>query len=590
MPRFCKRCARMSQRMFRRSAWGAAEWTALLLTLLAIPWLGWHLGHLPLWEDEAHTALFARNIVRTALPLMWDGVNLISGANGDDIGPHRLLTWDGPLQFYATALFFRMFGESEWSARLPFVLVALALLPLVFFFTRRLTQNAWAGAGSIALLLTSAPFLTHVRQCRYYSFSMFFCLLLLYGYYWLAQRRRDFIYFVIGGVGLFYSNPFSFIVIWPCLVMHCFVTHRRRHWPAFVRGSACIAIVTLPWFIFAELYAKQGTTLKPGIMYYVYRLIELTYKFNRVLFPIALWGLLFLWWRRARQFRSFIALTLLLSTVTMLGIAKMLPPACRYAIWFIPIAAILQMLIVQIGWQRSRWIGGTLLLLMLATNGFLKLPVLAIRAPLYFSGVDFTTHRREKLSGDVFQALRKTYGRFQYNNAWYFGTDWWWKSLFKMDLAAYWHEITHPYRDPIASLVTFFQTHAAPGDQALVAVDDFAMMYYLPWLRQAWMIVPTAANRAKIQDLPHHVVSYERMRWYVPRDIQRIKGPALSETGFIRWAYGTHRTFRRHRLDTLAYYWDGSRPETLERYTRQHSDRPLPTAPRPVVVYEILNR
>ena len=50
------------------------SWAPLLVVLaLATVPLFAHLGQPALWEDEGDTAVFARAIVRSGLPLAWDG-------------------------------------------------------------------------------------------------------------------------------------------------------------------------------------------------------------------------------------------------------------------------------------------------------------------------------------------------------------------------------------------------------------------------------------------------------------------------------------------------------------------------------------
>jgi predicted membrane-bound mannosyltransferase len=72
-----------------------------------------------LWEDEGDTAAFARNIVATGLPTVWDGRTFL----GSDCMVPRLFGHDlvmvGAqwLPFYATAVLFALFGESNAAAR-----------------------------------------------------------------------------------------------------------------------------------------------------------------------------------------------------------------------------------------------------------------------------------------------------------------------------------------------------------------------------------------------------------------------------------------------------------------------------------------
>ena len=65
----------------------------LLAALLIFP----NLDDRRLWDDEAETALLARNTLRFGVPIAWDGVNLISQECGTDYDSNylwRQTVWD----------------------------------------------------------------------------------------------------------------------------------------------------------------------------------------------------------------------------------------------------------------------------------------------------------------------------------------------------------------------------------------------------------------------------------------------------------------------------------------------------------------
>jgi len=112
----------------------------LILLFAAFLWSA-RLGNLPLWEDEAHTALLGKSILTHPLPTAWDGKNLISGVQAEGFNSNYVITWDQPLQFYLTAASFKIFGINSTSARLPFLICGLISIFLLFLLTYRLTEK-----------------------------------------------------------------------------------------------------------------------------------------------------------------------------------------------------------------------------------------------------------------------------------------------------------------------------------------------------------------------------------------------------------------------------------------------------------------
>jgi 4-amino-4-deoxy-L-arabinose transferase-like glycosyltransferase len=91
-------------------------------------------------------------------------IGLRMAESGDWVTPRavfggRLMPFWGkpPLQFWLTAASFRLFGVSEWSARLPAYLAAVAMLLITFAFARRFWGRE-AAAASTAVLAGSLLF------------------------------------------------------------------------------------------------------------------------------------------------------------------------------------------------------------------------------------------------------------------------------------------------------------------------------------------------------------------------------------------------------------------------------------------------
>ena len=130
-----------------------------------------------LWEDEAETALLARNILTYGIPKAFDGKNLISQELGRDYDKNYIWRWTPWLDKYITAASFKVFGEGTLSARAPFALFGVLSLISIYFVSKRIFKDPWLGVLSMTFLAFSIPFLLYVRQCRYYSIGFFASIL-----------------------------------------------------------------------------------------------------------------------------------------------------------------------------------------------------------------------------------------------------------------------------------------------------------------------------------------------------------------------------------------------------------------------------
>jgi hypothetical protein len=141
------------------------------------------------WSDEAENAVLARNIVKFGVPKLDDGVNHIS-LHGDQFDARAgVWTWSPWLPEYVTAASFAVFGETTWAGRAPFALIGWLTVAALGGAAWKIYRSHRITLAAILLLGTSEVFLLHIRQCRYYSITVFAEVLLLYGVYrmlWLA--------------------------------------------------------------------------------------------------------------------------------------------------------------------------------------------------------------------------------------------------------------------------------------------------------------------------------------------------------------------------------------------------------------------
>src|SRR5207249_9234807 len=94
------------------------------------------LSQAALWDDEAEVAIFGRNLLHTGTLTAWDGRNLFAYASATTLDA-EMHSRQPPLMFLVTALSFKLFGVSNGSARVLFVLCGLVALVVFRFVLRR---------------------------------------------------------------------------------------------------------------------------------------------------------------------------------------------------------------------------------------------------------------------------------------------------------------------------------------------------------------------------------------------------------------------------------------------------------------------
>ena len=121
-----------------------------LLGIICMMIFFFHLGRAAFFEpDEGRNAERAREI------LVLDNW----------VTPHEnfLPALDKPIAFYWLIAFsYKLFGISEWSARLPSALAAAGCLVLVYGFVRN-RWTPWESLGSVLILATSVEFFLYAR-------------------------------------------------------------------------------------------------------------------------------------------------------------------------------------------------------------------------------------------------------------------------------------------------------------------------------------------------------------------------------------------------------------------------------------------
>ncbi len=208
------------------------------------------LGYYPLWDDEAHTAIFARGIARTGDTLGLIDGNLYAYRNG------RLLTnlhgrSEPPLPYYLAAPFVGGNNKNSLWPRVPFAVCGLLCVAfLIYWMARsRLSSSAWI-VISIALL-ANVSFFLFCRQCRYYSLAILLSLLIVYLYLNWNGRWGGILLMMPASVFLILTHYLAYAGLYAVLACDYLLFGRRQkrlklgHWLLLLGPQALAGIITV---------------------------------------------------------------------------------------------------------------------------------------------------------------------------------------------------------------------------------------------------------------------------------------------------------------------------------------------------------
>lgn len=273
-----------------------------LFTLLLVP----NLAVRPLWQDEAETALVARQMVNSGiwLPYASDNQGPISQDWNYQFSVSPLWRWHPWVQFYVTAISFKFLGVNTLAARLPFALIGITAFAC---YLRILSAYGPRSSGFRLIaafgFLLSVPILLHFRQSRYYALSLLFYLMSIDGYLKLSKGRSGITY-IIGSIGLFHSFlPGAFTLQLSFWIHQAYrlaksrlVPRHDRIFRQFLAAFSVTLLFTMPWAIWLKI-GGQNLNFSPELI--KQHLIQHYVYIHRFIFPM--FGLLPLVHRQTRN-------------------------------------------------------------------------------------------------------------------------------------------------------------------------------------------------------------------------------------------------------------------------------------------------
>ncbi|MBD3295854.1 MAG: hypothetical protein GF392_00615 [Candidatus Omnitrophica bacterium] len=408
----------------------------IILILLASFYLLFNnLGNQFLWQDEAETAVLARNTLEYGFPRAYDGKNLVNPTIRTGYGPDHGWRYHPWGQFYITALSFRIFGEGTFRARLPFALFGLINILLVYLFTLRTTENRNTAAIAAFLTGLSVPFLLLMRQCRYYAPAVFLILTILLLYHWFLKRKTVFILLPLAATLALLGHTVHgmYVPVTAALAAHYILfSADRKTWPWFFACCLGSFLLVLPWFIYSNSSAHVASITAERI----WKNLEFQIRMiNKYIIPAAfllsmypLRGMLTKRWTihlRAGEKQALKLITPVI-VLSILAFCFAQERNFRYLVYFIPLLAIVEAMILIRLMRFNRVLFTAFLLISIFTNFF-------------------NMFRPEPL------------------------------------LPRYLYEITHDYDGPIEGIVRFFWARSdriKKGETIKISYGDMPLMFY----------------------------------------------------------------------------------------------------------------
>lgn len=230
-----------------------------LLCLVCVAVLFVNLGSADFFEpDEGRNAEKAREILLL----------------NDWVTPHEnfLPVLDKPMLFYwPVALSYKIFGVTEWSARLSSAVFALGCLFLVYRFAHR-WWGPWEALWSALVLLTSVEFFILARIVRS-DMALTFCVTLALCSFYSAilgeneKAKKLHCLFMYGalGTGTLIKGLIGFIIPGMVFFVYLLLTQKwssvRRLYP--FPGALLFFIIVAPWYFWVD-------ARNPGYLYYYF--------------------------------------------------------------------------------------------------------------------------------------------------------------------------------------------------------------------------------------------------------------------------------------------------------------------------------
>ena len=189
--------------------------------------------------------------------------SLISSAmnqSGNYVTPHIknvIYLEKPPLVSWVTAIFFKVFGENDFSARLFAALCAWGCILLAYFMGRHFRDEKTGLYAAMLLTISLYPFILGRINILDMPLTFFVCLSIWLGYLALQKQNKKYLLYLFyftcalafltkGVIGVVF--PFGILIIW--LI---WAGRWRQIWKLFSPiGILIFLVVVCPWLILAQ--------------------------------------------------------------------------------------------------------------------------------------------------------------------------------------------------------------------------------------------------------------------------------------------------------------------------------------------------
>ncbi|MFH1995476.1 MAG: tetratricopeptide repeat protein [Candidatus Omnitrophota bacterium] len=400
------------------------------------------LGSQYLWQDEAETALLGVNILKFGLPVASDGEKIISQEWQEEFGDDHLWRWTPWIDKYLAAASMYCFGTNTFAARLPFALLGVINVLMVYVVARAIFDSEAVGILSAVIITCSVPFLLFTRQCRYYSPMIFAVLALLYFFFAMIRERRfSAAGFIVSAVLLFHSNYVAFFTAFLSLGAGYTVCFRSKGSLKKIAIPFVAAIAAnIPGMLFFEVFQKRGidrvNSIVTNALYYLRAI-------HHFFFPVLLAAVFIIFvcsdttWRGERLGKSARGLGFLVvfCAVSVAAVSLLPWSFIRYIVQLLPLMAMITAyMLFELFRAKKAW----------------------VIALLLFVGVLHIWH-----PGQVWPS------KHQHD-----------RTLFRNMFPKYLYEITHDYNGPLEHLAGYLNKNAGTSESVFVSYGDLVISFY----------------------------------------------------------------------------------------------------------------
>tara|TARA_B100001079_G_scaffold190048_1_gene163924 strand:+ start:1 stop:1437 length:1437 start_codon:yes stop_codon:yes gene_type:complete len=368
--------------------------------------------------------------------------------------------------YYIQSFSLSLFGQTTFAARLPFALIGVFAVIFLYRFALKFTDQQFVAFLAAFFLASSIPALIFFRTARYVGVPILLSILLLNFYIDIYKNKKwNPIGLIVISIIFFHTMYVEFAGMIAGLLIHFFIhfketsfeNRKRAGWAAGITGVFCI-----PWFIFIspvfphvyKYLASMSMLIDLSWQGAFKRFLGFLFQINNYLFPFIFLPLLFL--RQIRPFTNQVSLLLLCIITTLLTALALSMPLMQYISAGFPLFFLLSAILLANIFSKYP-VTRSLLVALLITSNWIHI---GLFSPLKMALKDHPAWFQKS------PYLKNVYDTFirEIN--------------FKSVYFDYLYEISHDYKGPLDTIVTFFKTHGSPGDSCYIDNEGESLAYY----------------------------------------------------------------------------------------------------------------